>query len=308
MHAEHPGAVRRRATLSALALAAVCATGSSVNAQPLYEQQPAPGDQQQPPGNPPPAPADQQQAPGYPPPGAEYAAPAPYQPPAEYAPASTYGPTTQQPSNYAAPPPTLPDRQRGFLIMPFMGINSFQGKSGEGLTVGVRFGGMLGLRLGNLSGGQSSSYLFSTNAEFTGDWGNMKNPPPGGSAYQVHGDFVFSPLLHLILPASALPNTEVVVGPKFGYWFADHEATAPGTGGLYGTPTTTYSYTYAGFALGLNLGAFYGLGESMAVGALFNFDFRVPGSCTNNSTDSYGASCSAGPSMKVFGFSLAALF
>jgi hypothetical protein len=305
MHAGHTGAVRRSATLSALGVAAVCFAGSSAYAQPLYEQQPAAGDQQQGPAYQPSP--DQQQAPGYPPPAAQYAPPAPYQPPADYQPPPTSGATTQQPAEFGTPPPVLPDRQRGFLILPFLGVNSFQGQSGDGLTVGARFGGMAGLRFGDINGGHGSSYFFSTNGEFTGDWGNAKNVPSGDSFLRIDGIFAASPLLHIVLPS----NIEVILGPKFGYWFAaaSYKSTTPST---FGAQTATISHTDLGYVLGVNLGGFYGVGESMAVGALLNFDFRLVTSCTNDTTgvsSTYTTGlCSPGPSMKVLGISAAAIF
>jgi hypothetical protein len=285
-------------------VAAVCFAGSRAYAQPLYEQQPAAGDQQQGPAYQPSP--DQQQAPGYPPPAAQYAPPAPYQPPADYQPPPASGGTTQQPTEFGAPPTVLPDRQRGFLILPFLGVNSFQGQSGDGLTVGARFGGMAGLRFGDINGGHGSSYFFSTNGEFTGDWGNVKNVSSGDSVLMIQGVFAASPLLHVSLPS----NIELVLGPKLGYWFNVESYTVT-TAGLYSSQKTTGSHTDVGFVLGGNLGAFYGVGDSMAVGGLVNFDLRLISSCTNSSSGASVSSsgiCSPGPSMKVLGFSAAALF
>jgi hypothetical protein len=304
MHVGHRGAVRRSATLSALGVAAVCFAGASAYAQPLYEQQPAAGDQQQGPAYQPSP--DQQQATGYPPPAAQYAPPAPYQPPADYQPPPTAGSTGQQPAEFGTPPPVLPDRQRGFLILPFLGVNSFQGESGDGLTVGARFGGMAGLRFGDINGGHGSSYFFSTNGEFTGDWANVKNVSPGDSRLIIQGVFAASPLLHVSLPS----NIELVLGPKLGYWFSAESDTVT-TPGLYGSQKTTGSHTDVGFVVGANLGAFYGVGDSMAVGGLVNFDLRLVSSCTNSSNDasvSYSGICSPGPSLKVLGISAAAIF
>ena len=304
MHAGHRSAVRTGATLFALAVAAVCFAEASAYAQPLYEQQPAAGDQQQGPAYQPSP--DQQQAPGYPPPAAPYAPPAPYQPPADYQAPPTAGPTGQQPADFGAPPPVLPDRQRGFLILPFLGVNSFQGQSGENLTVGARFGGMAGLRFGDINGGHGSSYFFSTNGEFTGDWGNAKNAPSGDSVLIIQGVFAASPLLHIVLPS----NIELVLGPKLGYWFSAESDTVT-TPGLYGSQKTTSSRSDVGFMVGANLGAFYGVGDSMAVGGLLNFDLRLVSSCTNDSSGvstSYSGVWSPGPALKVFGVSAAAIF
>ena len=306
MHAGHPGAARRSVTFSALGVAAVCLAGARAYAQPLYEQQPATGDQQQGPAYQPSP--DQQQAPGYPPPAAQYASPAPYQPPADYQPPPASGGTTQQPTEFSAPPPVPPDRQRGFLIMPYVGGNSFQGSSGQSLGIGVRFGGMAGLRFGDINGGHGNGYMFSANTECGMDLGNRKNPL-AGSQFDVHGIFAASPLLHLIM--SSLPNTELVVGPKLGYWLATAKATDTTASYYSGTTTSTYTKTYVGFVAGLNLGAFYGMGDTVALGALLNFDFRLPSTCSlgaSSSSSSSSSTCPAGSYMQVFSLTVAALF
>jgi hypothetical protein len=290
-----------------LAVAAVCATASSVYAQPLYEQEPAAGNQQQPPAYPPPATGDQQQ--GYPPPAADYAQPAPYQPPGEYAPPSTYSAGTQQPSNYSAPPPGLPDRQRGFLVMPYLGANAFLNSH---RSVGVRGGGMAGLRFGRVESSSGTNYVFSTNSEFSLDWCNRT-----GSSSLVTKELefqtvlAFSPLMHVILPSS---NLELVMGPKVGYWVQTYSYEVANTGtGLYSTPSSHLSQSRVGFVFGLTFGAFYGMGENFALGALLNFDLRLAASCSTGSS-SYSSSsgtidtCTAGSSPRALGLNAAALF
>jgi hypothetical protein len=134
----------------------------------------------------------------------------------------------------------------------------------------------------------------------------LKNVPSGVSAFEIQMVFALSPMLHLVLPSSFIPNTELIMGPKFGYWFGDLESSSTLAGSK-----VTFSQSVVGFALGLNLGAFYGLGDSMSVGGLFNFDLRLVSTCSDNSTGTGAVgsgTCSAGPSLKVFGFSLAALF
>jgi hypothetical protein len=355
MNAGNSGAVVRSASLSALAVAAVCATASSVYAQPLYEQQPGAGDQQQQPAYPPP-PVDQQQQPGYPPqqpaypppgyppqqpaypppgyppqqpaypppgyppqqpayppPAPEYAPPGPYQPPAQYPPASNYG-TGNQPSYYNAPPPILPDRQRGLLIMPYFGGNAFWGGSDGGpkLSVGAHFGGMAGLRFGRIESRSGTNYVFSTNSEFSIDWCNPSDVPSADTnMLEMQMIFAFSPLMHIILPSSS--NIELIVGPKLGYWVRTIQYDYASTSSYpYGSTNESYSNSTVGFVLGFNLGAFYGMGENFALGALLNLDLRLPGSCTtgtgDTSSDTYGDTCPAGSSVKALTFSLAALF
>jgi hypothetical protein len=103
---------------------------------------------------------------GYPPP------PNPYPPPPGYS--YGYPPPGAYPGSYAPPPPPPPPfsasdrRHSGFLAMPYLGVNSFQGTNAVNLGPGFRIGTLLGGRIGR---------SFSINGELTIDFMNPENVP-----------------------------------------------------------------------------------------------------------------------------------
>ncbi len=240
-------------------------------------QQPQPGYQQpypqqgyqQPPGYPP--------AQGYapqgnpPPPG--YYAPAPR--PA-YGPPPGYGP----PPSYA-PPPVEPAFRRGFLWMPYIGVNVPVGDTSKGVSTGLRLGGLFGF---------NASPFLSLNGELTIDVLNLDSSM-GTSASGAEVDFAFSPLFHIDLPA-----LELVVGPKLGFFAMS------ATFSESGYPDTTLSGS--GLAYGFNAGVFIPLGH-IAIGGLFNFTGRSYfSSCLNDVC----GDASGGSDDKFFGFSGALMY
>ncbi|MEP6653497.1 MAG: hypothetical protein ABJA82_09080, partial [Myxococcales bacterium] len=206
-------------------------------------------------------------APGYPPP------PATYQPP--------------QGGAYPPPPPAGPVHRSGFLALPFLGLNSFQGKAGDNIGLGLRLGTLLGGRLNE---------MVSLNGEFTIDVVNPENVPSGVDLNVVEVVFAFSPLVHV--PAGTV---ELVVGPKLGFWGGSATESA---GGM------TDKASFSGFVLGLNAGLFGALGSSMSVGGLISFDVRtIRRSCMTPS--GFAEQCTTdntGDADKVLGVNAALLF
>lgn len=189
-----------------------------------------------PPGTPP--------APGYPPPG--YAPPG-YPPPGYAQPGyPPPGVTGQQPPVKAA--------RSGFLVLPFLGVHSYQGDGGEGTSVGLRLGTLLGGRV---------HPMFSINGGIGIDVINLKNVPAGVETTGVSLDLTLSPLVHV-----PVGNLEFVLGPKLGGWAIQQEAKQDGA---------TAKQSISGAVLGVNVGMFANVSDKMAVGGLLNFDLRTLG-------------------------------
>ena len=218
------------------------------------QQQPYP-QQQYPQQYPPQQPGYPPQQPGYPPqqPGYPQQQPYPQQGyPQQYPPQQqTYPqqggyPQQYPPGSYQAPPP---QGHHGLLLSGFLGIHSFQGNTGEGLSPGLRLGGLLGVYV---------SPVFSLNGELALDFLNIDDTSVASSSTAVRAVIAFSPLYHL--PAG---NVELVVGPKFGGW------------------ATTVSYddntsqSLSGYVIGANVGAFVRAGN-VNVGGLASFEAAVP--------------------------------
>ena len=173
------------------------------------------------------------------------------------------------------------------MALPFLGLNSYQGKTGDGLGVGLRLGTLLGGRVSN---------VFSVNGELMIDVVNPENVQSGTDVTIVEGVLALSPLLHV--PAG---TTEVVLGPKLGIWRGTAQQTMSGV---------TDTFSASGYVIGLNAGIFGAVSSSMSVGGLLSFDIRTihqrcstfsgfSEACTTNGT---------GPAEKVLGFNAALLF
>jgi hypothetical protein len=228
----------------------------------------------------PPAPANT-----YPPPGYSYPPPNAYAPPPGY-----YAPPSNAPypSSYAPPPPPADRRHRGFLAMPFLGINSYQGDKGANLGPGFRLGTLLGGRINE---------MFSINGELTFDFANPENVPAGVDVTMLDLVLTVSPLYHFIAG-----NIEVVVGPKFGGHSFTQQQNDTGLGDS--------KRTWNGYVIGLNGGVFAAVSRGMSLGGLLSLESRTaheycftdPGfaeQCTTNNT---------GSSFRVLGFMAALLF
>jgi len=224
-----------------------------------------------------------QQPQPYPPPG--YAPQAP--PPGYYAPPPqpAYGqqPTYAPPPAYAPPPPAGPPAyRRGFLLMPYLGVNVPVGDTSNGMSTGLRLGGLMGAMVGP---------FVSLNGELTID---ILNPdtPSGMSVTEVEADLAFSPLFHL-----SLPGLELVAGPKIGFFALS---------GSVSYSSSTYSdttYSGSGVAYGFNTGVFIPIVGRLAIGGLLGYTVRSFSSCDSGSTD-----CVSGPDEKFFSFTGAMIF
>ncbi len=276
-------------------------------AQPGYQQpqpgypQPPQGYQQPQPGYPQPQPGYQQPPQGYPQPQPGYQQPQAYPPPQGYAPRGNppppgyyappprYGrrPTYAPPPAYAPPPPVPPYRF-GFLWMPYIGVNVPVGDTSNGVSTGLRLGGIFGFNVGP---------FLSLNGELTIDVLNL-DAGSGQSATGAEVDLAFSPLFHL-----DLPGLEFVVGPKLGFFGMSASSSRSGY------PDSTFSGN--GLAYGFNAGFFIPLGR-IAIGGLFNFTGRsYSHQCYSNYSTNYSDVCgdvSGGSDDKFMGFSGALMY
>jgi hypothetical protein len=223
-----------------------------------------------------------------PPPGVTPAqAPAP-PPPAGYPPPAYYYP----PPTYRSPPPpgypgaaAAPAERSGFLVLPYIGINSFFGNGTDNLDPGLRLGTILG---GSVSG------VFSANGEITVDVMNPSSPGVDASEAMVH--LTFSPLFHV-----RTPGAEIVIGPKLGIWALSGHA----TDGI-----TTADVSEEGWTIGGNVGAFFPVGSgATSLGMFLSYaNLQVTRVCA--SISGYPEMCSSDVSGdgNVLGLTFAALF
>jgi hypothetical protein len=204
-------------------------------------------------------------------------------PPGYYAPQPqpAYG---QQPA-YPPPPayasqPTEPAFRRGFLWMPYLGVNIPTGSSSDWASTGLRLGGIFGFNV---------NPFLSLNGELTIDILNM-NSAPGSSITGAEVDIAFSPLFHY-----DLPGLEFVVGPKLGFF--GYSATASESG------YSDVTYSGSGLAYGVNAGVFVPLGR-IAIGGLLNYTGRHFSTSSACDTDY----CADTGTDKFFGFSVALMY
>jgi hypothetical protein len=160
-----------------------------------------------------------------------------------------------------APEPELEPWRRGMLVLPQIGAHTVQGIAADGYGAGFRLGALLGVRV---------TPAVSLNVELATNFLSPKDDPALPGVHTSGHDFTaaFAPLFH-----GRAENFEVVVGPKLGLWTAGLETTVPGS-----TPDKA---SLTGWALGFNLGAFVGVGDYVALGALISYQASVLGqSCT----------------------------
>jgi len=189
---------------------------------------------------------------------AQPAAPETAAEPAAPAPAPTAAPATRPtPRVAAAPAPgnggTSSAWHEGFQVVPMIGINSFQGDSGQNTGPGLRLGLLAGSRL---------TELLSLNIGFAFDFVNA-DVPAGVSASQYAFDVGFNPLFHF-----PLEKLEIVAGPLAGV-FVDYASL--GIGGGPSMEVWTYGWT-----IGANAGVMFPVGAKVRLGGLANFYLRNP--------------------------------
>jgi hypothetical protein len=148
----------------------------------------------------------------------------------------------------------MPPRRTGFLALPYLGVESHRGNTGNDEGPGLVLGTFLGGRL---------NPMFSLNGELTIDVLNPKNVPSGEDVSAAEVDIAFSPLVHL--PAG--PLVELVMGPKLGIFASAEQDSVNGD---------TFKARANGWVAGLNLGAFAAIGPSVSLGGMLNAQLRKP--------------------------------
>ena len=138
------------------------------------------------------------------------------------------------------------------MVVPMIGIHSFQGDSGRNTGPGLRVGLLAGSRL---------TELLSLNVGFAFDIANL-DAPPGGDASRYVFDIGFNPLFHV-----PLQNLEIVAGPLAGV-FVDYLTIGGG-----GVSVDTWAY---GWTVGANAGLLFPVGRKVRLGGLANFYLRNP--------------------------------
>jgi hypothetical protein len=149
-------------------------------------------------------------------------------------------------------PATAPRWREGFLALPSIGMNSFQGDAGSNLGPGLRVGVLVGSRM-------AENWSLNVGADF--DIANV-NAPAGSSVSAYFLDIGFNPLIHL-----PLPKLELVAGPVVGTW-AEY-----GHSSAFALSVDSWSY---GWTIGANAGLLFPVGAHTEVGGLVSFLLREP--------------------------------
>jgi hypothetical protein len=216
-----------------------------------------------------------------------------YVPPPGYPPAPPPGYSYAAPPGYAYPPPAVyaplprpPRRKRPLLVLPQVGVHSFQNQDAAAYDPGLRFGAIVGGRFGD---------WLSLDGEMTVDVSNVRAPAPGDSVREWAFDLSICSLFQL--PAGPL---ELLLGPKAGYYQVHNETRRMGvTGTLRGT----------GFSVGINTGVFLPVSPATSVGVLLSFELRMNERvCEKTTGIEVCTSASDATAAKVIGVSGAALF
>ena len=252
---------RGRIGLLALTVILVAGTARAADAGPAADAAPTPSPAQTPPAT-------------YPPPGH-------YPPPGYYYPPPQPG---RYPRAHAAPPRSR--GKRGFLALANLGLHSYQNEHAGRYGPGLRLGGLIGGRVGE---------VLSINADVTFDLSNRNDVPSRDIYREWTVGLALGPLVHL--PAGPL---ELAVGPKLGIFVIDIDRT------IGGVPTTVGA---TGFSAGVNAGAFVPVYGRTSIGMLLSFALLWIQRCrtisgTAEACDSF-ATTSAG---KVIGVAAAALY
>jgi len=188
-------------------------------------------------------------------------------------------PATNPPAAEIAAPADL--WKEGAEAIPFLGMNSIVGDVGKGYGVGFRFGSLFGGRFAK---------NWSMNGEIVLDVLNPNSTPIFDTS-GWNGDFALAPLYHY-----PLAQVELIAGPSVGTFFQlGREKNSQ-------MSATTWEY---GWTIGANVGAFVPLHNRKSLGVLVNFILHEPlKSCVDFGME---ICTTNNPSVKMFGFSLAAL-
>jgi hypothetical protein len=185
------------------------------------------------------------------------------------------------------PTPPAPERQReGLMLLPYLGLHSFQDSNDEGLDPGLRLGTIVG-------GFVNNSWSLNAGLDF-----DLLNPNTRstGSTIDLSAEMLglsLSPLFHF-----GAQKAELVVGPKVGGWIEWAHASG---GGL------TADGTAEGWLLGANVGAFGAATPSVLVGALLSLEVRDILHACSSGTGVAETCRSSGESATILGFSFALL-
>jgi hypothetical protein len=224
------------------------------------------------------------------------AAPPPAPPPAAETPETEEPPPPRRKRRPPPPKPLVVEEEdgtpaawrRGVLVMPFVGFHAVEGIAADDYDAGPRVGFLLGAH---------AAPAVSLNVELAMDFLSPKvNMAVRGT--EVSGrDFTiaFSPLFH-----ARSGIGEFVVGPKLGFW-------SSGIDVRMGAQTIQNSQS--GWAYGFNIGAFAGVHDSAALGALVSYQMTyLDQSCARGSGLTASTCDSAGPVPQILSFNLAAIF
>lgn len=167
--------------------------------------------------------------------------------------------SAQDPHLVSAPPraPSVPSTRHGLLVLPYLGIHSYQNADMAGYSPGARFGALFGGR---------ASHWLSLNGELTVDVSDI--PHGGGSSNFNEGseyylDLALSPLVHLVRGP-----VELVAGPKLGFFRAETSFSGS-TSGVSGESTSL-----TGITAGFNAGAFVPVSGLVEIGGLLSIEAR----------------------------------
>ena len=118
------------------------------------------------------------------------------------APATVAGTAAIPPATLPATVVAVPERRSAVALVPYLGVHSPVGKSGDDLD--------MGLHTGVLVGGRINSGV-SLNGELSFDWFNPTHIPAGIDVTEMMFTLAFSPLVH-----APLGIGEFVIGPSLG--------------------------------------------------------------------------------------------
>ena len=180
--------------------------------------------------------------------------------------------------------------RHGVLVVPFVGFHAVEGIAADDYDAGARFGFLLGAH---------ATQTVSLNVELAMDLLQPKVDTSMNRGASVSGrDFTiaFSPLFH-----ARSGIGEFVVGPKLGFWSSGIELTNPGN--------SPDQVSQAGWAFGFNLGAFAGVGDTAAIGALVSYQMAFLSQTCSRGPDVAVPGCDGtGFVPQILSFNLAAMF
>jgi hypothetical protein len=199
--------------------------------------------------------------------------------PAEAAPPAAAQPTPKVSAARPVAAAAAPRWREGFMFIPAIGINSFQGSSAENVGPGLRLSALAGSRVVE---------NVSLNVGFAFDLVNI-DAPAGVDASQYVFDLGFNPLFHL-----PLEQLEILAGPVGGVFLNK------GTLG----PADTWVY---GWTAGANLGTFFRVSPNVRLGGLINFSLRNPIKACVSANGSESCESNGLTSAKVLSLAFAAM-